>query len=155
MDRKSEQIIQKLQERIEQVDWDFSDLDTGVVLNIGDGIAFVRGLQDVQANELVRFENGTFGLALNLEENQVGVILLGSDRGIREGDTVYRTEEIVQVPVGDNLLGRIIDPLGEPLDNKGPIETKEERYIERVAPVLCLVKVLIVHCLQDLRLLIL
>ena len=134
MDRKSEQIIQKLQERIEQVDWDFSDLDTGVVLNIGDGIAFVRGLQDVQANELVRFENGTFGLALNLEENQVGVILLGSDRGIREGDTVYRTEEIVQVPVGDNLLGRIIDPLGEPLDNKGPIETKEERYIERVAP---------------------
>ena len=76
MDRKSEQIIQKLQERIEQVDWDFSDLDTGVVLNIGDGIAFVRGLQDVQANELVRFENGTFGLALNLEENQVGVILL-------------------------------------------------------------------------------
>ena len=134
MDRQSEQIIQKLQERIEQVDWDFSDLDTGVVLNIGDGIAFVRGLQDVQANELVRFENGTFGLALNLEENQVGVILLGSDRGIREGDTVYRTEEIVQVPVGDNLLGRIIDPLGEPLDNKGPIETKEERYIERVAP---------------------
>src|SRR5690625_3578857 len=134
MNRKSKKIIQKLQERIEQVDWDFSDLDTGVVLNIGDGIAFVRGLQDVQANELVRFENGTIGLALNLEENQVGVILLGSDRGIREGDTVYRTEEIVQVPVGDNLLGRIIDPLGEPLDNKGPIETKEERYIERVAP---------------------
>lgn len=134
MDRKSEQIIQKLQERIQQVDWEFSDLDTGVVLTVGDGISFVRGLRDVQANELVRFENGTFGLALNLEENQVGVILLGEDRGIREGDTVYRTEEIVQVPVGDNLLGRIIDPLGEPLDNKGPIETTEERNIERMAP---------------------
>lgn len=134
MDRKSEQIIQKLQERIQQVDWEFSDLDTGVVLTVGDGISFVRGLRNVQANELVRFENGTFGLALNLEENQVGVILLGEDRGIREGDTVYRTEEIVQVPVGDNLLGRIIDPLGEPLDNKGPIETTEERNIERVAP---------------------
>lgn len=134
MDRKSEQIIQKLQDRIQQVDWEFSDLDTGVVLTVGDGISFVRGLQDVQANELVRFENGTFGLALNLEENQVGVILLGSDRGIREGDTVYRTEEIVQVPVGDDLLGRIIDPLGEPLDNKGPITATEERYIERVAP---------------------
>lgn len=134
MDRKSEQIIQKLQERIQQVDWEFSDLDTGVVLTVGDGISFVRGLRNVQANELVRFENGTFGLALNLEENQVGVILLGEDRGIREGDTVYRTEEIVQVPVGDNLLGRIIDPLGEPLDNKGPIETTEERHIERMAP---------------------
>lgn len=134
MDRKSEQLIQRLQERIQQVDWEFSDLDTGVVLTVGDGISFVRGLRDVQANELVRFENGTFGLALNLEENQVGVILLGEDRGIREGDTVYRTEEIVQVPVGDNLLGRIIDPLGEPLDNKGPIETTEERHIERMAP---------------------
>ncbi len=134
MDRKSEQIIQKLQERIQQVDWDFNDLDTGVVLSIGDGISFVRGLKDVQANELVRFENGTFGLALNLEENQVGVILLGNDRGIKEGDTVYRTEEIVQVPVGDALLGRIIDPLGNPIDNKGSIETTEERYIERVAP---------------------
>ena len=134
MDRKSELIIQKLQERIQQVDWEFSDLDTGVVLSVGDGISFVRGLRDVQANELVRFENGTFGLALNLEENQVGVILLGSDRGIREGDTVYRTEEIVQVPVGDGLLGRIVDPLGEPLDNKGPIESTEERHIERIAP---------------------
>src|SRR5699024_5291034 len=107
-DRKSEQMIQKLQKRIKQVVWKCSDLDTGVVLSVGDGISFVRGLQDVQANELVRFENGTFGLALNLEENQVGVILLGRDRGIREGDTVYRTEEIVQDPVGDNLLGRII-----------------------------------------------
>lgn len=134
MDRKSEQIIQRLQERIQQVDWEFSDLDTGVVLTVGDGISFVRGLRNVQSNELVRFENGTFGLALNLEENQVGVILLGDDRGIREGDTVYRTEEIVQVPVGDDLLGRIIDPLGEPLDNKGPIQAADERHIERVAP---------------------
>src|SRR5699024_10379135 len=131
---KSEQIIQKLQERIEQDERDFSDLNIGVVLNIGDGIAFLRGLQDVQANELVRVEYVTFSLALNLEENQVGVIILRSYRRIRKGHTVYRTEEIVQVPVGDNLLGRIIDPLEEPLDNKGPIETKEERYIERVAP---------------------
>ncbi|MDN6161594.1 MAG: F0F1 ATP synthase subunit alpha, partial [Atopostipes sp.] len=134
MSQGNEQIIQRIKERIQQVDWEFNDLDTGVVLTVGDGIAFVRGLRDVQSNELLRFEDGTFGLALNLEENQVGVILLGSDDGVSENDKVYRTEEIIQVPVGDELLGRVINPLGEALDGRGSIETKEALNIERPAP---------------------
>lgn len=134
MAQKDEQIVQKLRERIQQIDWEFNDLDTGTVLTVGDGIALVRGLKGVQSNELVRFQDGTMGLALNLEENQVGVILLGNDRNIRENDTVYRTKEIAQVPVGDNLLGRVVNPLGKPLDGKGEINTTEERYVERPAP---------------------
>lgn len=134
MSQNSDQMIQKLKERIQQIDWEFNDLDTGVVLTVGDGIAFVRGLRDVQSNELIRFEDGTVGLALNLEENQVGVILLGEDNNIREDDKAYRTNEIVQVPIGDNLLGRVINPLGDPLDGRGPIEATEEAYIERPAP---------------------
>lgn len=134
MSQKSEQIIQKIKERVQQIDWEFNDLDTGVVLTVGDGIAFVRGLRGVQANELIRFEDDTYGLALNLEENQVGVILLGSDKNIRENDKAYRTNEIITVPVGDELLGRVINPLGEPLDGRGAIETTESRHIERPAP---------------------
>lgn len=134
MEQKDEQIVQKLKERIQQIDWEFNDLDTGTVLTVGDGIAIARGLRGVQSNELVRFEDGTLGLALNLEENQVGIILLASDRDIRENDTVYRTKEIAQVPVGDNLLGRVISPLGKSLDGKGEIEFTEERHVERQAP---------------------
>lgn len=134
MSQNNEQIIQKIKERIQQIDWEFNDLDTGVVLTVGDGIAFVRGLRDVQSNELIRFEDGTFGLALNLEENQVGVILLGSDENISENDKAYRTKEIIQVPVGNELLGRVINPLGEPLDGRGPIETTKAFNIERPAP---------------------
>ena len=134
MSQKNEQIIQKIKERIQQIDWEFNDLDTGVVLTVGDGIAFVRGLRDVQSNELIRFEDGTLGLALNLEENQVGVILLGSDENISENDKAYRTKEIIQVPVGDALLGRVINPLGEAIDGRGTIETTEMRNIERPAP---------------------
>lgn len=134
MNHKDEQIVQRLKERIQQIDWEFNDLDTGTVLTVGDGIAFVRGLRGVQSNELVRFEDGTFGLALNLEENQVGIILLGNDRNVKENDTVYRTEEIAQVPVGDALLGRIVNPLGEPLDGRGSVQASEERHVERPAP---------------------
>ena len=134
MAQKDEQIVQRLKERIQQIDWEFNDLDTGTVLTVGDGIALARGLRGVQANELVRFEDGTLGLALNLEENQVGIILLGNDRNIRENDTVYRTEEIASVPVGDALLGRVVDPLGNPVDGKGEIEFTEEREVERQAP---------------------
>ena len=134
MAQKDEQIVQRLKERIQQIDWEFNDLDTGTVLTVGDGIALARGLRGVQANELVRFQDGTLGLALNLEENQVGIILLGNDRNIRENDTVYRTEEIASVPVGDALLGRVVDPLGNPVDGKGEIKFTEEREVERQAP---------------------
>ena len=134
MAQNNEQIVQRLKERIQQIDWEFNDLDTGTVLTVGDGIALARGLRGVQANELVRFEDGTMGLALNLEENQVGIILLGNDRNIRENDTVYRTEEIASVPVGDDLLGRVVDPLGNPVDGKGEIKATEEREVERPAP---------------------
>ena len=126
MAQKDEQIVQKLKERIQQIDWEFNDLDTGTVLTVGDGIALVRGLRGVQSNELVRFEDGTLGLALNLEENQVGVILLGGDRNIRENDTVYRTKEIAKVPVGDELLGRVVNPLGEPVDGRGEVGATAE-----------------------------
>ena len=134
MAQKDDQIVQRLKERIQQIDWEFNDLDTGSVLTVGDGIANVRGLRGVQSNELVRFEDGTLGLALNLEENQVGVILLGSDENIRENDTVYRTDEIAKVPVGDELLGRVVNPLGEPLDGRGEIDSTEEFEVERPAP---------------------
>ena len=134
MDQRSEQIVQKLKERIIQVDWEFSDLDTGEVFTIGDGVANVRGLRDVVANEMVKFQDGTLGMALNLEENQVGVIVLGSDVNIYEGDKVYRSGEVLRVPVGDEMLGRVITPLGEPEDGKGKIETSQQLPIERVAP---------------------
>jgi len=134
MDQKDEQVVQRLKERIQQIDWEFNDLDTGSVLTVGDGIAVVRGLRGVQSNELVRFEDDTYGMALNLEENQVGIILLGDDKNIRENDTVYRTGEIAQVPVGDDLLGRVVNPLGEPLDGRGEIKATEERQVEREAP---------------------
>lgn len=134
MAERDEQIVQKLKERIQQIDWEFNDLDTGSVLTVGDGIALVRGLRGVQSNELVRFEDGTVGLALNLEENQVGIILLGSDENIRENDTVYRTGEIARVPVGNELLGRVVDPLGVPLDGKGEVGATEEYLVERPAP---------------------
>jgi F-type H+-transporting ATPase subunit alpha len=134
MAQKDELIVQRLQERIQQIDWEFNDLDTGTVLTVGDGIALIRGLRSVQSNELVRFEDDTLGLALNLEENQVGIIILGNDQNIRENDIVYRTGEIAQVPVGDNLLGRVVNSLGSPIDGQGEIEATEERHVERPAP---------------------
>lgn len=134
MDRKSEQIIQKLKERIIQVDWEYNDEDTGIVYSVGDGIVFARGLRNVQMSELIRFKDNTFGIALNIEQNQVGIILLGNDQNIKENDPVYRTKEIVQTPVGDTLLGRVINARGEAIDGKGAIVTDEFRYIERPAP---------------------
>jgi len=134
MDQKDEQIVQRLRERIQQIDWEFNDLDTGSVLTVADGIAVVRGLRGIQSNELVRFEDDTYGLALNLEENQVGIVLFGNDENIRENDTVYRTGEVAQVSVGDDLLGRVVNPLGDPLDGLGEIKPAEERYVERPAP---------------------
>ena len=101
---------------------------------IGDGIARVSGLEKCMANELVRFSNGEYGMALNLEENSVAIVMLGNDEGIREGDTVERTGKVVSVPVGEALIGRVVNALGQPVDGKGDIEAKEYRPIERSAP---------------------
>lgn len=131
---RSEKIIESLKKRVQEIDWDYSALDTGRVISVGDGIVFVDGLQNVLANELVRFKDNTFGMAMNLEEDQVGIILLGSDHNIKENDVVYRTEEIVRVGVGDELLGRVVDPLGRELDDKGKITPSDYYEIERPAP---------------------
>ena len=108
--------------------------ETGRVLTIGDGIAHVYGLKNVQAEEMVEFSSGVRGMALNLEADNVGVSIFGSDRAIREGDTVKRTGQIVEVPVGPELLGRVVDALGNPVDGKGPINAKESRRAQVKAP---------------------
>ena len=108
--------------------------EIGYVIQVGDGIAKVHGLEKCKANELLRFENGSFGMALNLEENFVSVVMLGTDVGINEGSLVKRTGQVVSVPVGDALVGRVVDALGQPIDGKGPIACKELRPIERSAP---------------------
>jgi F-type H+-transporting ATPase subunit alpha len=106
----------------------------GQVLSVGDGIARVYGLDEVQAGEMVEFPNGVQGMALNLETDNVGIVIFGDDRQIKEGDTVKRTGSIVDVPVGKGLLGRVVDPLGNPIDGKGPIEATERRRVEVKAP---------------------
>jgi len=103
-------------------------------LLVGDGIARVHGLDNVRAGELVEFSDGTTGMALNLEEDNVGIVIFGSDSGIKEGDEVRRTERIAEVPVGNALLGRVVSPLGEPIDGKGPLGTDETRLVEVIAP---------------------
>jgi len=108
--------------------------EIGQVLSVGDGIARVYGLDNVQAGEMVEFPGGVRGMALNLEQDNVGVVIFGSDRDIKEGDTVKRTGAIVDVPVGKGLLGRVVDPLGNPIDGKGPIEATERRRVDVKAP---------------------
>ncbi len=109
--------------------------EVGTVLQVGDGIARIYGLSQVQANELIEFDSGVMGIVLNLEEDNVGVVLLGSSELVREGDTVKRTKRIASINVGEGLLGRIINTIGEPLDGKGPIEGKTyEMPLERKAP---------------------
>lgn len=107
--------------------------DVGTIIQVGDGIARAFGLSKVMATELVEFPNGTFGMVLNLEEDNVGIVLFGDDTGIREGDTVKRTGSVASMPVGDAMLGRVINPIGQPIDGRGPIETKEFLPIERKA----------------------
>lgn len=108
--------------------------ETGTVVTVGDGIARVHGLDNCVSNELIEFPNGVFGMALNLEEDFVAIVLLGSDIGIKEGDIVKRTGNVVSVPVGESLIGRVVNSLGEPLDGKGPIDSTKKMPIERQAP---------------------
>ena len=134
MQLKPEEISKLIKEQIKHYENKISQADTGTVIMIGDGIARASGLDKCMANELLRFSNGEYGMALNLEENSVAIVMLGNDEGIREGDTVERTGKVVSVPVGEALIGRVVNALGQPVDGKGDIEAKEYRPIERNAP---------------------
>ncbi|HOI63010.1 MAG TPA: F0F1 ATP synthase subunit alpha [Mesotoga sp.] len=124
------EITKVIQDQLQKTDIEFDYFEAGKVIQIGDGIARAYGLKGVMANELVKFENGVFGLALNLEEDNVGVVILGSYKDIKEGDLIRRTGRIMEVPTGKALLGRVVNPLGIPLDGKGPIESYSYRPIE-------------------------
>jgi len=124
------EITKVIQDQLQKTDIEFDYFEAGKVIQIGDGIARAYGLKGVMANELVKFENGVFGLALNLEEDNVGVVILGSYKDIKEGDLIRRTGRIMEVPTGNALLGRVVNPLGIPLDGKGPIESDSYRPIE-------------------------
>jgi F-type H+-transporting ATPase subunit alpha len=123
-----------LKEQIKNFGQDAEVTEVGRVLSVGDGIARVYGLDNIQAGEMVEFPGGIRGMALNLEADNVGIVIFGSDRDIKEGDTVKRTNAIVDVPVGDELLGRVVDGLGNPIDGKGPIKTKERSIADVKAP---------------------
>ena len=134
MQLKPEEVSKLIKEQIKHYENKIYQSDTGTILMIGDGIARVSGLEKCMSNELLRFPNGEYGLALNLEENSVAVVMLGTDEGVREGDTVERTGQVVSVPVGEALLGRVVNALGQPVDGKGPVAAREQRPIERSAP---------------------
>lgn len=130
---KVEEISSIIKERIENFDFSVNIEETGKVVSIADGVASVYGIKNVMANEMVEFENGARGLALNLEENSVGIVVLGSSAGIKEGQSVKRLGKLLRVPVGDALIGRVVNALGEPIDGKGPIEATESRFVEEKA----------------------
>ncbi|MDE1907657.1 MAG: F0F1 ATP synthase subunit alpha, partial [Rhodospirillales bacterium] len=135
MEIRPAEISEILKRQIADFDTEANVAETGQVLSVGDGIARVFGLANVQAGELVSFPNaGLKGMALNLETDNVGIVIFGDDKGVREGDTVTRTGEIVDVPVGKGLLGRVVDALGNPIDGKGPIVATERRLVETKAP---------------------
>ena len=130
---KAEEISALLRSQIENYESEMSVTDVGTVLQIGDGIALIHGLNDVMAGELVEFHNGVLGLAQNLEESNVGVVILGPYNDISEGDEVKRTGRIMEVPVGDELIGRVVNPLGQPIDGQGPINATKTRPVEKKA----------------------
>jgi F-type H+-transporting ATPase subunit alpha len=144
MQVKVEEISEIIKQKIEGFKLDFDKNETGVVISVGDGIAQVYGLENVMYNELIKFpveadseiagDRDIYGIALNLEEDNVGAIILGEAHKVKEGDPVERTGKIISVPVGEALIGRVVNPLGEPLDDKGPIDTQEFLPIERLAP---------------------
>jgi F-type H+/Na+-transporting ATPase subunit alpha len=134
MELKAEEISQIIKEQITDYDKKVELSETGVVLSVGDGISRVYGLDKVMAMELVEFPGGIYGLVLNLEEDNVGVAIMGDDFDIKEGDMVKRTGRIAEVPVGEAVLGRVLSAVGEPIDGKGPVDSKETRRVEMVAP---------------------
>ncbi len=131
---KADEISKIIRQQIENFGTGVTVAEVGTVIKVGDGIAEIHGLEKVMAGELLEFEGGAAGLALNLEEDKVGAVLLGDFQGIKEGDTVKRTKRIIEVPVGEAMLGRIVNSLGHPADGKGPIATKDFNPVERIAP---------------------
>jgi F-type H+/Na+-transporting ATPase subunit alpha len=134
MDIRAAEISNILKEQIKNFGQEAEVSEVGQVLSVGDGIARVYGLDNVQAGEMVEFENGVRGMALNLETDNVGIVIFGNDREIKEGQTVKRTRAIVDVPVGKGLLGRVVDALGNPIDGKGPIQSSERKRVDVKAP---------------------
>ena len=133
MEIKTDQLTQLLREQIEKHDGSVDISEVGEVLEVGDGVARVSGLENVMSSELVELPNDVFGMALNLEEDNVGLVLFGESRLVKEGDLAKRTGRVVEVPVGDAMLGRVVNPLGQPIDGKGPINTDHSLPIERKA----------------------
>src|SRR5262249_11861074 len=130
MDHQAAEIPPLLKKQIAEFDKQTDVAEVGQVISVGDGIARVYGLDNVQAGEMVEFPGGLKGMALNLESDNVGVVIFGDDREIREGDIVKRTGAIVEVPIGKELLGRVVDGLGNPIDGKGPITAKARSRVE-------------------------
>lgn len=134
MSMNPSEISKLIKAQIKNVKQDLEMNESGTVLSVGDGIANVYGLKNAMMSELLLFPHDVYGMVMNLEENQVGVVLMGDNPDIKEGDPVKRTGKIVEVPVGDALIGRVVNALGQPIDGKGPIDTDKERPVERVAP---------------------
>src|ERR1700740_2761270 len=131
---KADEISKILREQIANYEQTVSVDEVGAIISVGDGIARIHGLEKVMAAEMLAFPHNIFGIALNLEEEQVGAVLLGESSELKEGDVVKRTNTIMSVPVGEALIGRVVNPLGEPVDDKGPISAKERNPLERIAP---------------------
>ena len=134
MDIKAEEISKIIRDQIGSYAVDVDVAEVGSIVSIGDGIARVHGIENAMAGEMIEFPHGVFGIALNLEEESVGAVLLGDYKEIKEGDTVKRTGRIISVPVGPELVGRVVNALGQPIDGKGPIVSKLSHPIERIAP---------------------
>ena len=134
MDIKAEEISRIIRDQIGSYAVDVDVAEVGTIVSVGDGIARVHGVEKTMAGEMLEFPHGVFGIALNLEEESVGAVLLGDYTEIREGDTVKRTNRIISVPVGEELVGRVVNALGQPIDGKGPIASRQFAEIERLAP---------------------
>ena len=134
MATRGQDIVSVLRRQIEEFGADLSLIDVGTVVEVGDGIARIQGLQGARYNEILEFPNAIMGLALNLEEDTVGAVIMGDPTAVKEGDTVRSTGRIIEVPVGEALMGRVVDPLGRPLDGKGPVASSKTLPVERIAP---------------------
>jgi F-type H+-transporting ATPase subunit alpha len=133
MEIKTEEITSLLKQQLDDYKIDIDISEVGEVINVGDGVARVSGLRNVMSSELVELPNDIFGMALNLEEDNVGIVLFGDARHVKEGDLAKRTGKVLEVPVGNELLGRVVNPLGQPLDGKGAINSKNSLHVERKA----------------------